>query len=90
MLWCILYLPEAEFLCGTGNISCNNGFYEQLYTNVALFSSKESAQQALNLYFQFNGYKKNNYTSIKEHYEIIQYEHENQPDKKYDGVVSSS
>jgi len=74
LLWRILYLPEAEFLQGTGNVSCVEGFYEQLYCDYALFTTREAAQDALDYYFQFDIYRLYKYSSIPQHYEITQYE----------------
>jgi hypothetical protein len=74
MLWYILYLPYAEPLEGTGNLTAGEGFYEHFYTQTALFSTKANAQDALDYYFQFEVNKKYGYSAIPEHYEILPYE----------------
>ncbi len=69
MLWCIVHIPSAEYIIGTGGISANEGFFEQFYTNVALFDSKEAAEEEIiKLTTNFNKY------DIPEHYMVIEYD----------------
>lgn len=77
-LWYILHLPTAEPMCGFGNVSAENGFYEQFYTDVALYSTKELAEHALKNHFSSLEHLWKVNTGPKkdfiEHYEVVPYE----------------
>lgn len=68
-LYCILHLPTATRLDGAGDLSIDEGFWEQLYTDVALFSTPYKATLALTTYLAFV-----ERSEIIEHYEVILYE----------------